>query len=86
MGKVIGLSGYEVAAEGNPNENLIEALEGMLEQAKAGKLQGVVCATLYDDTTASYAMAGVLGTYSLIGALDVCKARLIADELEGNGG
>jgi hypothetical protein len=78
------LTGDNVAAlrgdkvfTGEPNAGAVAKLQELLERAKAGDLTGVVCATLHSDGTASYAIAGMIGPYSLLGASDMARTELI---------
>ena len=66
-----------------PNEHAIKALEEWLEMARSGELIGVVMiGAAYDDTTRS-TMAGVVGSYRMVGTVEITKAELIAAVLEG---
>lgn len=60
-----------------PNENAISALEELLEMARAGEIVGIAVAGLYHDGCGMYRLAGRVGGYSMLGALDVAKVGLI---------
>lgn len=78
-GTVTSLNGGPVGVLA-PNEDAIELLEDMLERAKSGDIVGVAVCALHYDAAASYSVAGLVGGYSLLGALEMAKAELI----EGN--
>ena len=67
-----------------PNERCIALLEEWLEMAKAGEIVGVAMAGLCRDNCARNALAGMVGGYSMIGALETAKAELI-DVQRGGG-
>lgn len=79
--KVVSLSGQKIP-DGSPNQCAIEALEEVLEKARAGEICGVVLCALYADRSASYQINGMVGGYSLLGAVDIAKAEL-SDEIRG---
>ena len=60
-----------------PNETCISQLEEMLEMAKAGEIIGVSVAAVTKDGLALYRLAGLVGGFSMLGAMDVAKAELI---------
>jgi hypothetical protein len=76
------LFGGVVPGMGTPNEGCIDVLEGLLERARAGELVGVVCAATHSDNMASYVLAGMIGPYSLLGALELAKADLIENMMD----
>jgi hypothetical protein len=58
------------------NEIAVAALEEALEAARSGEVVGVVIARLHHDNLSSYQIAGKIGGYGIIGALEVVKAEL----------
>ena len=60
-----------------PNAACIETIERWLEQARAGEIVGVALAGLGHDGFSQYSVAGKVGGYSMIGALEVAKAELL---------
>lgn len=62
-----------------PNADLVETLEGMLEEAKAGEIVGLAGVTLYHDRQTGFRLAG-LTTRAVIGTLVVVTAKLSADD------
>ena len=56
----------------------IDALEQILEAAKSGEIVGVAITTLDHKGMGGYSIAGRVGGYSMIGALEMIKAELIA--------
>ena len=81
---VVSLRGGIVPQEGVPNASVIEALEEALERARSGEIQGVAIAQLHADRLASYAIAGIIGGYSLLGALEMLKS-VIVRHIEAEG-
>ena len=75
VGKVTALHGGEVNTF-TPNEGCINALREMLEMAEAGEITGIVCARLHGDNLGSYTIAGMIGPYSLLGAVDMAHHEL----------
>lgn len=59
------------------NELAVQVLSEMLEKAEAGEIVGVVIAGLYHDGLAGFRTGGMVGGYSLLGALEMAKADLI---------
>lgn len=72
---VTSLHGAQVEG-GQPNAGCIAKLQELLERAEAGEITGIACASLHGDNTASYTIAGLVGPYSLLGAVDMSKAEL----------
>ena len=62
---------------GGPNAGCVAKLKELLERAEAGEITGIVCASLHSDNTASTAVAGMVGPYSLLGAVDMAKSDLV---------
>lgn len=61
-----------------PNENAIAVLERALEHAKNGQVVGVSMALLHHDGLAAWQAGGLVGGYSMLGALEMAKADIIA--------
>lgn len=59
-------------------ESAITALEAALDAARSGEVVGIAIAMLDYKGMGSFAMAGRIGGYSMIGALEMAKAELIA--------
>lgn len=74
---VTSLHGGEITA-GTRNEGCVAKLKELLERAEAGELTGIVCAGLHNDVTASYTIAGMVGPYSMLGAVDMARDELIS--------
>lgn len=72
---------------GEPVESCVEALEAALERAKAGETVGVVIAEAHADRASSYRVAGLLGGYGTLGAVERAKADLMVfmQELDADG-
>lgn len=65
-----------VVPDGEPNPNCVAKLEELLERAKAGDVTGIALAALHSDNTASTAVVGNVGPYSLLGAVDMARRDL----------
>lgn len=76
MSKVASLFGGPTGAP-EPNTSCIAALEELLEKAKAGEVVGVAVACLHYDRLASYHIAGQVGGYGIIGAIESAKVDLL---------
>jgi hypothetical protein len=59
-------------------ESAVQTLEMALEAAKSGEIVGVAIAMLDCRGMGSYSIAGRIGGYSMIGALEMAKAEIIA--------
>lgn len=75
MGSVTALHGGEVNTQ-TPNPGCIAHLRELLEKAEAGEITGIVCACLHGDNLGSYTIAGMIGPYSLLGAVDMAHSEL----------
>lgn len=60
-----------------PNDMAIEVLRDMLAKAEAGEVIGVIIAALHHDGLAGFQIGGMVGGYSLLGAVELAKADLI---------
>lgn len=72
-GKVVGLYGA-FAPVPAVHEGVVEVLREALERAEAGDVVGVVVCRLHFDGLSSYDIAGMIGGYSLLGALGCARA------------
>lgn len=75
MGEVRSLYGGDVNGL-EPNESCVKVLRELLDMAEAGEITGIACAKLHGDNTGSYTIAGMIGPYSLLGALDMMQSEL----------
>ena len=72
-----------VSAFGGPtgeravNAALVERLECWLEMARSGEAVGMAGALLHCDGLASYSVAGTVGGYSMIGALEMARMDVV---------
>ena len=73
---VASLHGGEIM-RGEPNAGCVAKLRELLERAEAGDITGIVCASLHSDKTASFAIAGMVGPYAMLGSVEMAKDRLI---------
>ncbi len=76
---VVPFQGEVVPALREPRESVITALEEALEAARSGHLQGVVMASFYADTTADWRMAGIVNSFTLVGAATCMLDALIEE-------
>lgn len=58
-------------------ESVVDALEELLADAKAGKITGIAFATVDFKGAGSYTVAGRVGGYTLLGGLEMLKASLV---------
>lgn len=82
MSEVVSLWG-QPTGERNPNPALIDSLEKALERAKAGEIVGAAYAFCYHDGYAGYELAGLVGGYSMLGAIETAKAGLMEINRDG---
>ena len=59
------------------DEHAVAALEEALQAARSGEVVGVIIARVHYDNLSSYHIAGRMGGYSIIGALEMAKTELI---------
>ncbi|MFG1424971.1 hypothetical protein [Roseixanthobacter glucoisosaccharinicivorans] len=77
--KVISLRGTALPPTApTPNPTVVAELERLLEAARAGELVGLAGTFLHKDHNVTYAYAGSVGGYGMIGGLACLKARLVA--------
>lgn len=81
MAEVVSIHGAPVHA-GDPVEPCVSALEDMLERARAGEVIGVAMAVMHSDRSSSFTFGGYLDSYGVIGALEMVRAKIVADQLE----
>lgn len=63
--------------QAEPNETCIAALRDLLARAEAGEIIGIAMASLEKDGKSGFVVAGHVGGYSMIGALEMARAELI---------
>lgn len=69
-------------ATSEPNQNCIEMLEAALERARSGETTGAVVVEQCEDNTSCWNWGGLCGSFSMIGAMQVAQASLVADQVE----
>ena len=74
--KVVSVFGGPTG-EPAPNEILIATLERALEAAKAGEIVGGAIAYLHSDGHGSFNVAGQIGGYSMLGAVEMAKSYIV---------
>lgn len=65
-----------------PNANCIEALEGALERARCGDTVGVLVIEQGSDNAGGWCCGGYVGSYSMLGAIQVAQQTLVADQID----
>jgi hypothetical protein len=73
---VVSLWGQPVGVR-EPSPALVQELERLLEAARSGEIIGGGFVLLHADATASWVMAGRMGGFSVLGALEMVRAELI---------
>lgn len=73
--KIVSLFGDTVAQK-SPNQACIDMLESYLELARSGETIGAVVVALQHDASANWSCCGMIGGYSLLGAMDVAHSHL----------
>ena len=66
------------------DNRLIDELERVLAAVRSGEIIGMAGAFLHKDKGASYAFAGLVGTYSMVGGLECAKQRLVRMATHGD--
>jgi len=66
------------------NAVVVEMLEGLLAEAREGRVRAVAAAVVYVDgaTTDMWAAGGGLRRASMVGAIEIMKARYVAELVE----
>lgn len=77
--KVISINGDSTGKMrmGEPNQAVIDHLKELLQEAESGSIQGIVTVQLYSNSCASWNIKGLIGGYSIIGALNVALNDLL---------
>lgn len=76
---VVALYGEGVPELGEPQQDLIKELEAVLDLARRGEVVGGGIALLHSNRLSSSRVAGLTGTYSLVGAAQIVLKRLTED-------
>ncbi len=66
--------------ERKPDENVVALAERMLEDAKSGKLQGIVIAGVTNYGHVIHSFAGEIRLFSMIGAIESAKLELFLQQ------
>lgn len=67
---------------GEPVASCVETLRRLLEQAESGELVGITYAGITQHGVGVNGIAGVVGGYSMLGALELAKGQLVGIMLE----
>lgn len=84
MSNIVGLRGQPTPDNADPVPSVVEALEEMLEAARAGHLIGLGCVTIDRNQIGGYSLTGYLSSYAALGAADLLKTNLCLSILEGD--
>lgn len=79
MSEVVALNGGITPATAEPRESVITLLREALARAESGQMQAVGLVYMDADSLTSYALAGVCGSYSLVGGAYVLAAALVEE-------
>lgn len=82
MSKIVSLAGDPLPDNREPQQQLVAYLREVLEKAESGEIQGVALVHLDYDRTANWAVAGLIGGYTLLGAATALHSFL-ADDVRG---
>lgn len=75
-GNVISINGGP-DGQPEPDESVIKILEDLLERARAGDAIGIAAVYTTPDEISAYCLGGWVGSYSMIGAVETMKGRLV---------
>lgn len=78
-GQVVAINGEASYADRAINANCVAALEELLEMAKSGEICGIAASYQYHDNLGGYRLAGFVGSFSVLGAVNVMQDQLIND-------
>ena len=73
---VVSLNGG-LTGERKPSRACVEQLRYLLQAAESGQVIGIAVAALNCDGVAEYRVAGKVGGFSMIGAMDCAKVELL---------
>ena len=59
-------------------DSVVGELEALLEKAKSGEVVSVVAAFTYHDGSGGFSISGLVGSYSMLGALRVAENDVLA--------
>jgi hypothetical protein len=76
MAEIRSLYGADIHQK-QANPDTVAFLEALLEKARSGEIIGVAASILHDDFTASCAVVGGVGSYSMLGALEMARQDLV---------
>lgn len=79
---VIPVFGGPITNAAEPNAACVKTLEQWLERARSGKTIGVVIAAMDTDNMTQYELAGYVGSFNMMGALQMLQQHLIDINLE----
>jgi hypothetical protein len=75
MANVVGLFGD--VPSGEPVDSCVECLRDLLAQAESGELVGIAYGAVSRNGQGQNGIGGMIGGYSMVGALEMAKAELI---------
>lgn len=80
MSKVIRMTGHVADVAGEPNKEVIEAVERMLDEARHGKIQHIICITSDGKHPPQdfYAGSGEpTQVMTMVGIMELCKHTIL---------
>ena len=80
--KVVSLTGDEISP-GEVNAKAVEVAEELLARARSGDVVGISAVMLHSDRGTSYFHGGCVGGYSMLGAVEMLRAELVAVNSDG---
>lgn len=81
MTNVVGINGELPPEAREPRQDVIDACTDLLEMARTGELQGMVCALQFADGSAGVSRGGS-STMALIGAVEEAKFSMLQERNE----
>jgi hypothetical protein len=82
MSNIKSITGETLSDGKTPNEMCVKGLEEMLEMARSGEIVGIAGAVQFHDNSGGYHFHGHVGSYSVLGALQVGLHALVLDHVE----
>jgi hypothetical protein len=81
MSEIVSIrSGEPIIQKGEPDPEVVERLEKLLEAAKSGQLSGIVTIALYSDDCTNYWVSG-RRTRGLLGAVTMAAHGMMDEDL-----
>lgn len=75
--KIVSIRGGPLPEPGQPSPKLVMFLADLLERAVAGEIVGFAGATMGQNGSSTFYLAGFTGGFAMVGALECAKKRLV---------